>query len=81
VVNIYSNDLWLGVCIGVSPGRTGWLIERCVQVLPDGIVMDACSHCNKEMPYSVSKGHYSITFKEHNAQNITPATNQQLTQT
>lgn len=73
--------VWLGVCMFVSPGRTGWLIERCVQVLPDGIVMDACSHCNKEVPYSVSKGHYSIAFKEHRAQHITPATSQQLTQT
>lgn len=60
---------------GLDP--VGWLG---IEVLPDGIVMYGCSHCNKQVPNGMSERDNAITFEKDHPQAVAGSTNQQLAQ-
>lgn len=51
-----------------------------VEVLPDGVVVNGCSHGDKQVPNGMSEWDDAITFKEDYAEAVAGATDQQLTQ-
>lgn len=55
----------------------GWLG---VEVLPDGVVMNGCSHSYKHVPDGVSKWDNAITFEEDYPQTVAGPADQQLAQ-
>lgn len=64
----------------VSSGGLDLIGRLGVEILPDGVVMNGCSHGDKQVPNGVSERDDAIAFKEDYAETVAGAANQQLTQ-